>query len=179
MGRQGKEEEKKKNKIIKETTEVHNKTKEVIITVYVEQPSPSLPPPQPIHPRKKGGHIPTKKSTKSKPFFPNNQQTTKTRGYDRRAQLLAYSQVLRKSDPRQPELPKTGSKPKHKMTIPVGFQRIRSRTRFQRSVPEVDISCRPKSVTGRKKNKKKKANKHTDSRFVVKLRGILRGFCRD
>ncbi|XP_062101221.1 uncharacterized protein LOC133807089 [Humulus lupulus] len=167
MGKKLKDEEEKKKKTIKETTKVPNKTNEVIITVHVEQPWP--------WPRKEAGDIPFKKSAKSKLIFPPNQQKTKTRGYDRRAQLLAYAQQLRKSDSKQLQWPKNGSKPKHKVNVQVGFQRIRNRKRYKRLVPEVDISCNPKSIIGRKK----KANKHTDSPFVGKVRGILRGLCKD
>lgn len=112
---QGKEEEKKKKKkIIKETREIPSKTKEVIISVYVESP--------PIHPHKKGSDIiPIKKSAKSKQIFPQNHRTAKTQGYDRRAQLLAYSQELRKSDSKQPQWLTNGSKPKQKVSVYVFF----------------------------------------------------------
>lgn len=50
-----------------------------------------------------------------------------------------------------------------KTNVHVGSQRTRNRKRYQRLVPEVDISCSPKSIIGRKK----KANNQTDSRCAV------------
>ncbi|KAM6561097.1 hypothetical protein CsatA_030336 [Cannabis sativa] len=124
MGKKWKDEE-ENQRIVKETTMVPNRTNEVIITVFIEKPWP--------WPHKRAG-------AKSKMIFPPNQQKTKTRSFDRRAQLLAYAQQLRKSDSEQLQRPKNGSKPKYKMNVRVGLQRIRTRKQYQRLVPEVDIS---------------------------------------
>ncbi|CAK9171720.1 unnamed protein product, partial [Ilex paraguariensis] len=45
----------------------------------------------------------------------------RARGYDRRAQLLAYAQELRHANSRQSEGSMKGSKPKHKNGDPQGF----------------------------------------------------------
>ncbi|KAF4368608.1 hypothetical protein G4B88_020004 [Cannabis sativa] len=99
MGKKWKDEE-ENQRIVKETTMVPNRTNEVIITVFIEKPWP--------WPHKRAG-------AKSKMIFPPNQQKTKTRSFDRRAQLLAYAQQLRKSDSEQLQRPKNGSKPKYKV----------------------------------------------------------------
>ena len=93
-----------------------DKRKEVIISVYVESPSPHS-----SNAHRKGGgdrHNEAKKSNnKSRPLFiSKNPQAAKTRGYNRHAQLLAYARELRKNpDTKQPEWPKTNSKPRPKV----------------------------------------------------------------
>ncbi|EXB60496.1 hypothetical protein L484_014951 [Morus notabilis] len=161
--KQGKEDQENKGK---ETAQNPNQNKkEVIITVYVESPSP---PPRPIHVHQKGSRDNGKKS--SKPIF------SKTGAYDRRAQLLAYAKELRNADTKQPGWPKNIiPKPKQKISgksssTPMRIQGItRNRKRYRRLVPEVDISCRPKSITGMMKKKKKKGNRHSNSPFVVRI----------
>lgn len=102
--KQSKKEKKKKNST---TT-----TKDVIITVYVESPSPS------------NTQIPHRSNTdpikkiKPKPTKSNNPPTSsKARGYDRRAQLLAYAQELRNSNSQKLQLTKNGSRSKPKVYI--------------------------------------------------------------
>lgn len=57
-----------------------------------------------------------------------------------------------------------------KLSNPVRIEFAKSRKKYHRLVPEVDISCQPKSIILRNKKNiktKKKANRHTDFRFVV------------
>ncbi|KAB2617189.1 hypothetical protein D8674_013058 [Pyrus ussuriensis x Pyrus communis] len=144
--------------------------KEVIITVYVETPSPSDSSHQ-----KTDDHV---KKIKPKPSSQNPHQTAKTRIHDRRARLLAYSQELRTTgDSQKVQWPKSGSKPKPRVenkrfTTPMRLRRTQSRWRFQRLAPEVDLYCNPKPITGRNK---KSAESETSCNFLRKLRCVLRG----
>lgn len=108
---------KKKINYTKETTN-NNHNKNVLIAVYVESPSPSNTQiPQRIN-------TPTDPIKKIKPKPPpssKNPRTAKARGYDRRAQLLAYSQELRNADSQQVQWPKNGSRPKPKVSFSSGL----------------------------------------------------------
>ncbi|TQE08880.1 hypothetical protein C1H46_005494 [Malus baccata] len=98
MAKQELEKEEKNNG----TRERPNK-KEVIITVYVESPASS-------DSHQKPGPV---KKINPKPSSEKPHQTAKTRIYDRRAQLLAYSQELRTTgDAQKVQWTNNGSKPK-------------------------------------------------------------------
>ncbi|ONI34911.1 hypothetical protein PRUPE_1G505500 [Prunus persica] len=160
------EEEKKKNG----TKERPNK-KEVIITVYVESPSPSSA---------SHSHQKTDQFKKIKPNQNSRKphQMAKTGGYDRRAHLLAYAQELRTTGgSQQVQWPKSGSKPKlrvggKRFTTPVRLRRTKNKWRYQRLVPEVDISCNPKSIIC---GNKKATGSEPNSNFLRKLRGVVKG----
>ncbi|KAK9930679.1 hypothetical protein M0R45_027708 [Rubus argutus] len=145
-------------------TEVRPNNKEVIITVYVESDSLSHRPIKKINPN----------TISRKP-----PQTASTRIYDRRAHLLAYAQELRTTaNSQQVQWPKTGSNQKHKLsrkrfTTPVRIRRPKgSRWRYQRLVPEVDISCNSKWNSG---SKRKATGSKANSNIMKKLRCMLRG----
>ncbi|KAM0971662.1 hypothetical protein FF1_019571 [Malus domestica] len=159
MAKQELEKEEKNNG----TRERPNK-KEVIITVYVETPSPSDSSRQ-----KTDDHV---KKIKPKPSSQNPHQTAKTRIHDRRARLLAYSQELRTTGDSQKvqwHKPRVGNK---RFTTPIRLRRTQTRWRYQRLVPEVDVYCNPKSITGRNN---KSAESETSSNFLRKVRCVLRG----
>ncbi|KAF3445721.1 hypothetical protein FNV43_RR10897 [Rhamnella rubrinervis] len=104
---------KKKINNLKETANNHH-NKNVLITVYVESPSPSYTQiPQRI--TTTTDHI--KKIKPKPPPSSKNTRTAKTQGYDRRAQLLAYAQELRNGDSQQVQWPKNGSRPKPKRKL--------------------------------------------------------------
>ncbi|XP_030441001.1 uncharacterized protein LOC115663094 [Syzygium oleosum] len=85
----------------------------VIISVYVESPSPS-PSQKPNHP-----------TTKIKPdSFSKNPRIPRTDGYDRRAQLLAYARAMRTSGGSPPAAQRTERK-KSRWSAQAGPKRIR------------------------------------------------------
>nr|XP_017188827.2 uncharacterized protein LOC103439423 isoform X1 [Malus domestica] len=164
MAKQELEKEEKNNG----TRERPNK-KDVIITVYVESPASS-------DSHQKPGPV---KKINPKPSPEKPHQTAQTRIYDRRAQLLAYSQELRTTgDAQKVQWTNNGSKPKprqvgnKRLITPIRHRRTKSRGRYQRLVPEVDVYCNPKSIIGRNK---KAIGSETSSNFLRKLRCVLRG----
>ncbi|XP_048331830.2 uncharacterized protein LOC107435013 isoform X1 [Ziziphus jujuba] len=148
--------EMKKNTTTTTTTNNNNNNMDVIITVYVESPSPlntQIP---------HGSNTDHIKKIKPKPTKSKNPSTSsKAQGYDRRAQLLAYAQELRNSNPQKLQWTKNGSRSKAKQSSKgnqrlsasaVKLHRIKNGKRYQRLVPAVDVSCSPNYIFRKKKN---------------------------
>ncbi|KAL9446719.1 hypothetical protein AB3S75_014396 [Citrus x aurantiifolia] len=93
--------------------------------------------------------------------FSRKPQTTRTCGYDRRAELLAYANHLREADPETVHWSRKfqSSKPKKwkwsatparvRAIFHQIFQGTRGRWKYQRMVPEEKISSRKKSSSRR------------------------------
>lgn len=113
---------KKKIKNINETHPNNHHHKDVLISVYVESPSP-LPSPSNTQIRRRITPTtdPIKKISPKPPSSKNNPPTAKARGYDRRAQLLAYARELRNADSKQVQWPRYGSRPKPKVSFCSGW----------------------------------------------------------
>ncbi|KAK9271432.1 hypothetical protein L1049_027023 [Liquidambar formosana] len=134
--------------------------KGVIITVYVESPIIRS------HERKD-----PLKRIKPHPFA-QRPPTARTRGYDRRAQLLAYARELRDASSQQLQWPKNNSRAKPKkwrwstsparLRLSFGgvFEGMKRGWRYERIGSEVDQPCDPKRINGKKTKASKRSNSY-------------------
>lgn len=123
----------------------------VIISVYVE--SPTL---------RSSQMDPAKKSKPKSISISKKPKTTRTRGYDRRAQLLTYARELRNSDSQEVQWPRKNLRPKPKL-----LERTSSRWKYER----IPLEENTEEVDGKKK--KNTTTKRGNSPLLRKLRCIL------
>jgi len=140
----------------------------VIISVYVE--SPTL---------RSSQMDPVKKSKPKSISISKKPKTTRTRGYDRRAQLLTYARELRNSDSQEVQWPRKNLRPKPKnwkwFTKPISLccpsrqllERTSSRWKYER----IPLEENTEEVDGKKK--KNTTTKRGNSPLLRKLRCIL------
>ncbi|KAM3731007.1 hypothetical protein ACB098_12G129500 [Castanea mollissima] len=162
----------------------------VIISVYVESPKIRSPQRTRTVAIKKSTNKP--KSSSSSSVSKKPQIAARKKGFDRRAQLLAYARELRNAGSQEAQRPRKNSRPKLKwleqkwkwLTIPMSLcfpsrrilERTSSRWRYERIPTEVytenivDSSCGSKCIGG----KKRRATKRIKSHFVSKLRCMLK-----
>ncbi|XP_030933185.1 uncharacterized protein LOC115959035 isoform X2 [Quercus lobata] len=146
----------------------------VIISVYVESPKIGSPQRTRTAAIKKSTNKP-KSSSSSVSKKP--QIAARKKGFDRRAQLLAYARELRNAGSQEAQRPKL--KKWKWLTIPMSLcfpsrrilERTSSRWRYERIPTEVytenivDSSCGSECISG----KKRRAIKRIKSHFFVKL----------
>ncbi|KAE8077396.1 hypothetical protein FH972_015963 [Carpinus fangiana] len=154
----------------------------VIISVYVESPKPQSPQRAVIVKKAKP------KSASKKP------QAARKRGYDRRAQLLAYSRDLRNAgSPQEVQRPRNNLRSTPKcleqkkwewLMKPASFcikshqtlERTSSRWRYERMPIEkkTEKVDRPVGSTSSTGGKKRKPTRRSNSHFLSKIRCMLK-----
>jgi len=157
----------------------------VIISVYVESPKIRSPQRTRTVAIEKSTNKP-KSSSSSVSKKP--QIAARKKGFDRRAQLLAYARELRNAGSQEAQTPRKNLRPKLKkwkwLTIPMSLcfpsrrilERTGSRWRYERIPTEVytenivDSSCGSECISG----KKRRAIKRIKSHFFSKLRCMLK-----